>query len=202
MNGQILRAEKPNDGRSEASIGKPDPSAVTGVGALIGAATVGAAIAVSLGVYGRIHTPTGSSIEPIPATQLLLVKSSLTSVGAALALIQLGSALWMYGRLPVAPTAPRWLGPAHRWSGVAAFLVTLPVAYHCLWALGFQATTTRVVIHSILGCAFYGAFATKLLVLQTERMPRWALPVLGASVVVLLTALWFSSALWFFTGSL
>jgi hypothetical protein len=33
---------------------------------------------------------------------------------------------------------PAWLGTAHRLTGTLAFLLTLPVAYHCLWALGFQ----------------------------------------------------------------
>src|SRR5262249_31337268 len=114
---------------------------------------------------------------------------------------QLVSAVAMYGRLPFVGATPRWLPVAHRWSGTAAFVLSLPVAYHCLWALGFRSDgDARVVAHSILGCAFYGAFTTKLLALRSKRLPGWALPVIGATLVTVLTAVWLTSALWFFTN--
>lgn len=58
--------------------------------------------------------------------------------------------------------ASAWVPAAHRRLGTVAFLLTLPVAYHCLWALGFCDTDTPVLAHSIRGCAFYGAFVTKM----------------------------------------
>lgn len=185
-------------------------TSTTGLVPLIGAASVGAAVALSLGLYGRLHTATGLSIDPIRHEQMLAFKSTLTSIGAGLALFQLVSALWLYrgeplvsrGGEPVIGPAPRWLGPAHRWSGTAAFVATMPAGYHCLWSLGYQTPTTRVAVHSLLGCAFYGAFATKLLAVRSNRLPGWALPLVGATVVTLMVGLWFSSALWFFTGSL
>ncbi|MFT5201621.1 MAG: hypothetical protein ACI9C1_000999 [Candidatus Aldehydirespiratoraceae bacterium] len=76
-----------------------------------------------------------------------------------------------------------------------AFVLTRPVAYQCLWALGFKTTDGRVLFHSRFGCAFYGAFATKTLVLHSKKMPGWALPGAGASLVVLLTAIWATSSL-------
>jgi hypothetical protein len=118
----------------------------------------------------------------------------------ALALAQLVSALALYGRLPAVRSAPGWLAPVHRWSGTAAFVVSLPVAYHCLWSLGFQDTDARVLAHSLLGCAFYGAFATKLLALRIDGLPRWVLPVIGGLLVTCVTGLWLTSSLWFFTN--
>ena len=88
----------------------------------------------------------------------------------------------------------------HRWTGTAAFVVSLPVAYHCLWAVGFAESGTREIAHSILGCAFYGAFATKLLALRATGLPRYAIPAIGALLVTLLTAVWLTSSLWFFTN--
>lgn len=171
---------------------------LAGVVPLIGAALVGAAISLSLGVYGHVHQPTGLAIAPLhPGLIMLQVKSALASVGAGLALFQLGSAFWLYGRFGSRPS-PRWLAPAHRWSGTVAFVLTLPVAYHCLWSLGFRSATTRVLVHSVLGCAFYGAFATKLLLLRSRRLPGWALPVAGGTLVSLLVGLWFTSAAWFY----
>ena len=129
------------------------------------------------------------------------MKAWFTTGAFALALVQLFSALHLYGRLPLLRhTSPVWLSAAHRWSGTLAFLLTLPVAYHCLWALGFQSTGTRQLVHGMLGCAFYGAFTTKMLALRSRHLPRWALPVLGGGLVALLTGLWLTSSLWFFTN--
>jgi hypothetical protein len=186
----------PGNATTATEVATPTSGAVH----LAAAGAVGAVVALSLGFYGRTHTPTGLSIEPIDPANLLAVKSTLTSVGVALALFQLLSALWLYGRLPI--PAPANLGALHRWSGTVAFLATLPVAYQCLWSLGFQTFTPRVLIHSTLGCAFYGAFATKLLVLRSDRVPGWALPLVGAGLVTLLVAIWITSALFYFTGSL
>lgn len=165
---------------------------------LIGAAAVGAAVAFGLGVYGRVHQPTGAAVAPLRPDNILDVKAACASVAVTLALFQLASALRLYGRVGGGRPAPAWLGPAHRWSGTVAFVVSLPAAYHCLWGLGFQDTTTRVLAHSMLGCAFYGAFAAKLLVLHSRRVPGWALPLLGSALVTLLVAIWFTSAWWYY----
>ena len=87
----------------------------------------------------------------------------------------------------------------HRWSGRAAVLLTVPVAVHCLYALGFDGYSPRVLLHSLFGCFFYGAFVAKMLVLSRDDTPGWALPVLGGAVFTALTALWLTASLWFFT---
>jgi hypothetical protein len=73
----------------------------------------------------------------------------------ALAVLQLLSALSMYGRIP-GVGAPSWVGAVHVWSGLLALLVSVPVAVHCLYALGFQSCDSRVLVHSVLGCLIYG----------------------------------------------
>jgi hypothetical protein len=110
------------------------------------------------------------------------------------------SAMWMWGRLPGVGRAPAWLGPTHRWMGTAAFLLSLPAGYHCLWALGFQSYSLRVLVHSLVGCIFYGIFVTKMLSLRSSRLPGWGLPVIGGSLVFALSLLWVTSSLWFFTN--
>jgi hypothetical protein len=65
--------------------------------------------------------------------------------------------------------------------------------------LGFQTFSTRVFVHSVLGCAFFGAFTVKMLGLRRDGLPSWALPVLGGTVFALLVGLWWTSSLWFFT---
>ena len=98
----------------------------------------GGLISLSLGVYGRVHQPTGRRMTSLFFPSLPAMKAWLGTIALALALFQILSALAMYGRLPLVKTNWPWLTFAHRWSGTAAFLVSLPVGYHCLWALGFR----------------------------------------------------------------
>jgi hypothetical protein len=75
------------------------------------------------------------------------------------------------------------------------------VVVHRIYALGFQTYSTRVLIHSVLGCFFYGAFVAKMLSLTwRESMPRWAVPALGGTVFLGLIGVWLTSSLWLFTS--
>jgi hypothetical protein len=166
---------------------------------LVGILAVGAAVAVSLGVYGRVHDPTGRSLVTLAFTRSINLKVWFATAAFALALFQVGSALRIYGKVG-SGRPPKWLRPAHRISGTLAFLLVIPVAYHCLWALGFQTHSgVRVLAHAIAGCFFFGALASKLLIVRSRRLPAWALPVVGGTVFAALTVVWLSSALWFFT---
>jgi hypothetical protein len=106
----------------------------------------------------------------------------------------------IYGKLTWPAKAPPWLGDVHRLSGTLAFILTLPVAYQCLWALGFQDTDTRVLLHSLFGCFFYGVFTIKVLAVRDHSLPSWLLPVAGGTVFAALVGVWATSSLWFFTG--
>lgn len=156
---------------------------------------VGAAVAVALGVYGRLHEPTGIAINIAGFSGALAAKSWLTTGAFLLAGIQLVSALVMWGKLP----GPPWVPTLHRWSGRFAVLLTVPVLVHCLYALGFQSGTPRVLIHSLLGCFFFGAFTTKMLLLTRRGLPNWVIPLIGGVVFSALVGLWLTSSLWFFT---
>ena len=170
-----------------------------GLGVFAGAALVGAAVAIALGVYGHEHAPAGRALFTLGFSGTLNMKAWLATIAVVLAIGQVLLALWIYGKLRVR-NAPAWVGPAHRLVGMLAFALSLPIAYHCLWSLGFEsdAGNTRRFVHSVLGCAFYGAFATKMLCVRSHRMPQWALPVVGGLVFVVLVGVWFTSSLWFF----
>jgi hypothetical protein len=170
-----------------------------GNGALLGAAAAGAGLALALGLYGRLHVPTGEAVTTFAWPSLLAMKIVLATAAAALVVVQLGSALWMWGRLPGAGKPPAWLAPVHRWSGTVAFVLTLPVAYHCIWSLGLRIDEPRVLIHGLAGCAFYGVFTAKMLALRARTLPALALPVLGGALVALLVGAWLTSALWYLT---
>ena len=120
-------------------------------------------------------------------------------LATVLAVIQILSALNMYGRLDA--SSPAWMSTVHRWSGRLAVLATVPVVVHCLYALGFEYDRPRVLMHSLAGCLFYGAFVAKMLGLARKGVPGWLLPVLGGVVFMALVVLWLTSALWLFTTS-
>src|SRR4051794_35286410 len=159
---------------------------------LLLAGAIGALVALTLGIYGNVHEPASDLAITLGFKDTITMKVWLASAALFFALVQISSALWMYGRLPLGD-APGWIGPAHRISGRVAFLLTLPVAYHCLYQLAFQDTTTRVLAHSLLGCLFYGAFATKITIVRSHGLPGIALPLAGGLVFTLLVAVWLTS---------
>jgi len=157
-------------------------------------------VAVAVFVWAKTITPDyAASLFGQSAADTYPLKSWLASAVAALVLFQLLSALRIYGRLGPA-RRPRWLGTAHRLSGAAAILISLPIARHCLFAYGFRSLDARTLIHSVAGCFFYGAAAAKLTVVRSRRLPGIALPIAGGTVVTLVAALWYTSALWYFNG--
>lgn len=183
--------------RSGAAPGRAAaPDRVTG--SLVALAAVGAAVALALGAYGQLHSPTGVAVNVAGFSGPVEAKVWLATGAVVAALVQLWSALLMYGRIP-GVAAPRWVSPLHRWSGQVAFLLSVPVAVHCLYALGLQSYDARVLLHSLVGCLFFGAFTVKMLVLTRRGMPGWVLPMLGGAVFALLVALWLTSSLWFFS---
>jgi hypothetical protein len=183
--------------------GDPNVAAVPAAPARAGAILIlalGAAIAVAFGAYARVHDPTGESVVVLFFSGQIQLKVWLATVSVALAVVQVVSALWLYGRL--GSPAPPWLGDVHRLSGTLAFLSSLPIAYHCLWSLGYTVDPTldRVLVHVIAGCIFYGAFASKVLLVRSSGMPGWALPAVGGVVFTALVVVWMTSSLWFFAN--
>lgn len=180
------------DTRTESGI-------VNGGTLMAGVMGVGVAVSITLGVYAKVHPPAARPLFTLGFSGMLQMKAWLATAAVVLLGVQLVTALWMWGRLPNRGAAPGWVAPLHRWSGATAFVLSLPVAFHCLWALGFGAPQPRVVLHSVAGCAFYGAYAAKMLGLRLRGLPGWSLPLLGGAVLTTLALAWASSALWFFT---
>jgi uncharacterized protein DUF6529 len=163
---------------------------------------VGLALAIAAGLYafGTQHVPdySGTALFGRTATDTLPLKSWLATGLLALAVLQLGLALWIYGRLPGIGAGLR-TGSVHRAIGIVALLLTLPIAYHCAFAYGVKTNIdTRVAVHSVAGCFLYGAIAAKLIIVRSRTLPGWALPVAGGTLVALVGVLWYTSALWYF----
>jgi hypothetical protein len=163
------------------------------------ALAIGALVSVAIGAYAGLHNPTGQAFNLAGFSSGLHAKAWLASLAFALAVAQLVSAMAMWGKLPGTRGGGTVSSVLHRWSGRLAVVVSLPVAAHCLYALGFQGFDGRVLLHSLLGCFFYGIFVCKMIVLTRQGQPGWVLPVVGGVVFTSLTGLWLTSSLWFFT---
>jgi hypothetical protein len=168
---------------------------LAGIGLLVGGVTA------ALYVVGRLHTPNyTASLFGQSGLGAIALKSVLTTSVLGLAALQVLLALWIYRKLPLVGSPPRPARLAHRVIGFGLFALTVPIAVHCLLAYGVQLTGLRVTVHSIAGCFFYGAFAAKVLLVQTRRLPGWVLPVAGGTLAVVIGVLWYTSALWYYNG--
>ena len=163
----------------------------------------GAVVALLIGVFGKAHDPSLDGTTTLGFNTVIDMKVVVSTVIGALAVLQVIGALWMYGKLGV--KAPPWLGKAHRISGATALLLSVFVAYHCLWALGLESGTlengekvpTRTVVHGVLGCAVIGALVVKVVAVRSRRAPGWFLPVAGGLLFTLLVVVVLTSAGWY-----
>ena len=137
-------------------------------------------MAAAIYTAGRLHQPDYAfslfGADPVPPKSLL----ATIVLALALAVVQVLLALWTYRKLPLAGRPPRPVPVSHRVTGLALFALTVPIAVHCLIAYGVQLTSLRVAVHSIAGCFFYGAFTAKVLLVQSRRLPGWALLAAGS----------------------
>ena len=130
------------EGRARRSSPKSVPLVLT--------AATGAAVSVGAGVYGQLHDPTGQQTISLFFSSTLAFKSWVTTGVLALAMFQLFTALRMFGTINFPRRVPSWMAQMHRMSGTIVLIATLPVAYHCLWSLGFKPNIMepRLLAHS------------------------------------------------------
>jgi uncharacterized protein DUF6529 len=176
-------------------IAEPHPSTRPPIW-LLAPLTAFALAALTVGLLARERLDPNKGYFQLFFSDTLHLKAWFASAAVVLALTQLFTAAWIFRELPW--PRPTWIPAVHRWTGRLAFASTLPVAYHCVFKLGFQHPTSRVLAHSLLGCAVYGAFAAKILIVRLHRFPVWVLPTAGGLLFSVLVAVWYTSAVWLF----
>jgi Family of unknown function (DUF6529) len=160
--------------------------------------TVGAIVALTVGIVAKTQQDTSpSGYFELFFSDPIHLKAWFATAAGVLAFAQLFTAAWMFQRLPLKRSP--WVNFVHRWTGRLAFLFTLPVAYHCVFKLGFQTGDDRVLVHSLVGSAFFGAYAAKVLIVKMKRYPVWVIPTAGGLLFTTLIVVWYTSALWFFS---
>jgi cytochrome c553 len=157
-----------------------------------------ALVSLTAGLLAK-HEPRSKGYFRLFFSDPVHLKAGFATAAVVLACFQLLTAAWIFRKLPW--RKPAWVNPAHRWSGRLAFAFTLPVAYHCIFKLGFQSPDGRVLAHSLFGCFVYGAFASKVTILRLHRFPKLVLPLAGGTLFAVLVGVWYTSALWLYNHS-
>ncbi len=156
-------------------------------------------ITLTVGLVARqtVREPYSAPFFRLFFSDTLHMKAGLVTAAVVMACAQLLTAARIYEVLRFPPQG-RFYQIVHRWSGRASILLTLPVAYHCIFMLGFGTDSPRVLIHSLLGSGLYGAVVAKVLIVRSSRFAPWVLPVAGGLLFSILLGLWLTSALWFY----
>jgi hypothetical protein len=157
-------------------------------------------VALSVGFVASktVRQPYDTAFSHFFFSDTLHMKAWLITAVLLLALGQLLTASRIYEVLRFPPEG-RFYHLVHRWSGRSAILLTLPVAHHCIFVLGFGTSDTRVYIHSLLGSFLYGALLAKVFIVRSNGFPGWVLPLAGVVLFSILVGLWLTSAFWFFS---
>ncbi len=157
---------------------------------------IGGLVALALGVYSNVHDPTFEQPFVWIFSGQAEFKVWFATLAASLAVFQEWVGRRLFGKRAQGRRKP-WMPQAHRMAGTLAFIVSLPVAYQCLWALGFNDYGNPWwAVHSVVGCIVYGAFVTKVLCVRNRKLPRWGLPVAGGVLFAALILVWATSAVW------
>jgi len=131
---------------------------------------------------------------------LEMLKSVVTSVVLALALVQ---ALWMAqvrGYVRLLPFAKRRLRQWHRWGGIAVLVLTLTVAVVCVFGIGgrYVYYSPRALAHAVMGALAILVLLLKVAIANRfRRYVRFTL-ALGAAAGLLILGIFVTSALWYF----
>lgn len=127
-------------------------------------------------------------------------KAWFATAAVLLAVVQVATGARIFGRLQrFVPIPPPRVNRIHRSTGRLAILCTLPVAFHCIFILGFQTSDARVFAHSLVGTFVYGFVVVKVWFVRDRDHPRWLVPLAGGTLFTVLVVLWSTSSLWYFT---
>jgi uncharacterized protein DUF6529 len=105
-------------------------------------ASAGAVLTLTVGLVagGKVREPYATPFFHPFFRDVLQMKAWLVTAAVVLACGQLLTGARIYELLRFPPTG-RFYHGVHRWSGRAAIVLTLPVAYHCIFMLGFGANS-------------------------------------------------------------
>jgi hypothetical protein len=129
---------------------------------------------------------------------ITLIKSILTTVALALALLQGLEMAQLKGYLHLLPVEKRRLRDMHRAGGVTALFLLALIAVLCIVSQGFSFASLRVTLHAILGAVVILVLVVKALITNRFRQYLRFNNGLGALAGLLVLGIFLLSALWYF----
>lgn len=158
-----------------------------------------ALVSLTIGLIAKqtVEQPYATPFFSLFFSDTLHMKVWLATLALLLGVAQLVTASRIYELLRFPPRG-RFYNAVHRWSGRTAIVITIPVAYHCIFLLGFGTYDTRAYVHSLLGSMIYGALLAKVILVRSKGIPGFALPLAGGLLFSIILGLWLTSAFWFF----
>ena len=137
-----------------------------------------------------VHEPTGRDFVLYGFESAAGWKNALTLVVAVLLVAQAALAFKLAGLFGLRAASRPWLLELRRLIATLAVGLSLPVAFHCVWVLGFGSDSSAITLHSILGCIAYGCVVAALWPDHRKRAPldtgdgNWARAVGAIQYVV------------------
>jgi len=129
---------------------------------------------------------------------LEMLKSLVTTVILALAVMQALGMAQVRGYVRLLPVEKRRLRRFHRSGGIAALVLTLAVAVACVLGRGYELYSLRLRLHAVMGVLAILVMSLKVAI--THRFRRYLRynTALGAAAGLLILGTFIASALWYF----
>jgi hypothetical protein len=129
---------------------------------------------------------------------LEMLKSLVTTLILALALVQALSMAQVRGYVRLLPFKRRQLRLSHRWGGIVVLVLTLVVALICAFGVGYAPYSLRAKAHVAMGVLAILTLLLKVAIARRfRRYLRFTL-ALGATAGLLILGTFATSALWYF----
>src|SRR3954451_9815010 len=121
--GCTVTAARARRGGRQMSASAPPAIRVSYAG-LAASLLCGAAVAASLGVYAGVHTPANRPVLTLGFSGVLQMKAWLSTLVLVLIVVQLTTALALWGTVARVRASPASIATVHRWSGSLAFALS------------------------------------------------------------------------------
>lgn len=130
---------------------------------------------------------------------LEMLKSAVTTIVLALALMQALGMAQVRGYVRLLPLEKNWLRQWHRRGGIATLVLALAVAAICVFGERYAYYSVRVQAHAVMGALAILALLMKVAITNRFRQYLRFTLALGAVAGLLILGTFVASALWYFT---
>jgi hypothetical protein len=142
-----------------------------------------------------------------PAYYFVDQKAAIKAAGSTVVVLLTFSQFYtmesVLGHLPRGSIKMRQMMRVHRIGGRLAIILAAVIAYFCIVDIGAPHDTLRIAVHAIAGSIAFSLLAVKFALIRFRpHLAYDAAPWIGRIVAICFVAIWITSGLAYFTGSL